>query len=1834
MYLKLLKEARELSTGIPTSPIDVLRKLIKDAGYETVEATGRGTMFELSDDLTKGRFVNNDRPDKIGAFDYFNNNPGVVLLMNRSGSTGVDAHSKPTFKDTSQRVPYFIQNDFDINVVVQSFGRFNRADQLNKPEYNFVVSPVPAEMRNMMMLARKLKSLDANTTGNQSHSKSMMDVPDFMNKYGDEVVVEYLNENPEINDMLGDPLSLGGEDTNKENAAYRVTGKMQILPSELQERMYREIIDRYTNYIDYLNATGQNDLHVESVDLKAEVKNSEVSIYGNGGFSAFGENSILNTAEVNRLRRPLKQKELKAMLAEVPDDHVDRLKAKMEADLKKSEADAKTEITQRYDDYRKRKRDKIEEKKGLTREEKDKLYAIEKSKLDEEESNRIQSIEATYEARSSILRRYMDFFYPGRVLEIPYQEKEQLSLIRMNKGVFVSFDVNMKKKNPWALSNVMLKFATLDSRRIFRIPASKMQHIDSIIGNSYQMTEQEAMDVLERWDYMQPEKDREIRFIVTGNILQAMNTYPTGKLIQFTMSDGTVDVGILLPDNWIKPDTKHVKIPINRAYDIVMALRSGESIADTSGDVTIRRSSSDVGEFEFIVPESHKRGKQYWGNERIKSIVIAGRFDTRGGKMVARFPDTRLKEMLDYLNERFRLQIEADNNQVGRAMSQGAHAQTMQEYGVDTQLQRGVDPKVESHVNNVPGKEGRVHWDAIPDEKPKTFPEIIAALSRAMGKDILFVNKPTTRRAAGAYSPGTGRVGIAPGYNQNIDVIAHEIGHYLDDKFGILGPQSFHIWNMLKPELSQLWKFGSKPPRGAEDPDKYRMAEGMAEFIRAWVVNPTETERRFPITFDWFKSNVEQHKGIWEGLKQFSHDIRVYAGSSALDKIGATLVLDMSKGKKGPMAFSRYNKEGQWRMTAFDNVAKNIYYFLDPLVEAYKEAMRQHGITKIHDPNQLNPKLNFEIMARNHLGVNVKLANMNENGIMDFDQHYIVDPVTKQNLTWNFLMSRIPSDSLSDYRENLEYALKVGVSQRAVEIPELRARRLMRWDLKNSEKIPPPELLFNDRNEDIYQRFKEKIDKIVDAVRKGDLEEEDAFFEKKRYDFRGIVITGAGQDGMADYELALQATKEFEELKQTDPYKYKWVNEFWRVYRLMAWHWVEYAVDSHLLDRETADIIHEDNLYYVGFQRIMELEAKDIVEGNKDVPGIFSSGGYVAPTRDIWAVMGSDKPIGNPISNLMRSWGNMVVNGDANYIVNTFANAFQWVDYKDPMTGKKHSRNMYDGPPPNFGEIVTISKTPEKHSVVYWTHGKRRYLVFHDKDVWKVWQELMPSQGKKDHWALQFFQILPKAVRKSIILAAPFMLRNIVRDMRHLFVIGEGLGYLYEDIGPHEPWNKLFEKYGGGQFGFVLRDRTAYDKLVENMIFEAADDPKKYFVHPIKAMKKLHDILFKYAELSERPTRLVQFIAAYKEGIIKYHLSPVEAGFRAAYIARDLLDFAAAGLMVKEFNKYAPFTSAAVRGLERDVRAGKQKPGKFLLMMLLGPVMSGIINSALIALFGSDEMKDEYKNMPQYRRDMFNFIPLGNSGRWLIIPKPFEIGAIASVFQRVFDYYVLDDKNAFGRGYLRNVWHLFMPYDIPGITGGYGGLFAIATNRDYFRQKYIIPPSEQDIELEHRNTESASKFGQAIQKASGWDARYVDAFVNKQLPYYGNYLLKIMETIIPGEPNPKFKFNVLDTGFVINAPAFNSPDANYVFRTFKKNKQTIHDVAPGLEKLVLNETYLWYKQFYDPKTQKDPELMRRLAAQIRGFYSTVAEAIEPIDWKAVRKNDASIKKAMRKIRGY
>lgn len=353
-YKAIVDKIESFSADLIFSPIDLIRKRVKDAGFTFEEVTGRDRMIDIMEDGTGMVVGRNIRPTNV-VFREFNSNIVDCLLINQSGATGVSGHamiipgkvdhvnynkdgialipnSLEPRNEVKMRSMTIMQAELDISFEVQKRGRVNRTGQVFPPKYIYVTSAIPAQQRLLMMLQKKLKSLDANSTGNQKQSTKILDIPDFLNKIGDKIVVDYLKKNLNINEMIGDPLKLmsegevkvveNPESPNEEkivaypDAANKVAGRVAILSVKMQQEFYDTMANMYRQEVERLKQMDEYDLEVEFLNYHA--KTVAQTIIKPGDLtkrpSYFTRAVVLEKIEIDNLRKPYKLADIKLII--------------------------------------------------------------------------------------------------------------------------------------------------------------------------------------------------------------------------------------------------------------------------------------------------------------------------------------------------------------------------------------------------------------------------------------------------------------------------------------------------------------------------------------------------------------------------------------------------------------------------------------------------------------------------------------------------------------------------------------------------------------------------------------------------------------------------------------------------------------------------------------------------------------------------------------------------------------------------------------------------------------------------------------------------------------------------------------------------------------------------------------------------------------------------------------------------------------------------------------------------------------------------------------------------------------------------------------------------------------------------------------------------------------------------------------------------------------------------------------------------------------------------------------------------------------------------------
>lgn len=288
-----------LPDNIPISPIDAMREKIEAAGYSFGEVSGR--KIRLSTDDTGAQYVekidDTGKGASIRTVSSFNAGTTDVLMLSRSGNSGISAQSSALFADTRQRTLIEAQPASDIRERVQFFGRVFRTGQVCPPEYILPSSGLSHDRRLTMIQNTSSRKMSASVSGNADNMMIDESAPEIMNHVGNEVCYNWLENRPDIAALMNitlfeadDEVSEGADadeaDINDEESAQtmggaangfcgtefvdKLTGRLFMLPSDEEEKAWREIHAEYRALIERYEADGYNPLKSSEYDVRAK----------------------------------------------------------------------------------------------------------------------------------------------------------------------------------------------------------------------------------------------------------------------------------------------------------------------------------------------------------------------------------------------------------------------------------------------------------------------------------------------------------------------------------------------------------------------------------------------------------------------------------------------------------------------------------------------------------------------------------------------------------------------------------------------------------------------------------------------------------------------------------------------------------------------------------------------------------------------------------------------------------------------------------------------------------------------------------------------------------------------------------------------------------------------------------------------------------------------------------------------------------------------------------------------------------------------------------------------------------------------------------------------------------------------------------------------------------------------------------------------------------------------------------------------------------------------------------------------------------------------------
>ena len=590
-------------------------------------------------------------------------------------------------------------------------------------------------------------------------------------------------------------------------------------------------------------------------------------------------------------------------------------------------------------------------------------------------------------------------------------------------------------------------------------------------------------------------------------------------------------------------------------------------------------------------------------------------------------------------------------------------------------------------------------------------------------------------------------------------------------------------------------------------------------------------------------------------------------------------------------------------------------------------------------------------------------------------------------------------------------------------------------------------------------------------------------------------LSGLGKafgEGVSDVDAARRILAEI-----ADSPNLSTIAELDRRYKQWADAALRYAVEKGRLSQQAYEAIKANNAEYTALQRVLDTEdlqswAADLRDLTRlsDQPGIWRIG---SPKEPLHRIKGSEKRIKDPLASLLQSTHRLLRESDRNEIMAKFVG----------LVG--------DHP-----EIARPAVAGEPHTIPVWRGGKPEY--------WRLdplIAEAVKGFVQGAHPLTNFFAVTARILRDAITHAPQYMVRNLQRDLQHRLLVSRvGSGLRGVTLGTAEEFSQA-RRAGALGGGFYFTSEADYNRALVDAIQRISRDPKFIVADP----RKIWDWWHQLAQKSEQLMRMSEYRAAYRYAKEQLGYDDVDAMLYAAYQSRDLIDFARAGRVLRTLNRVIPFLNANVQGVARTLRAVRESPAKLAARWALYVATPELFVHAWNRQLGAI---DEYKEQPSYLRDMFHLMKIGPD-RWLAIPKPFEMGTMGGAVQRA----LLGDWS----GYAGNLAKAWLPIDKDVlVTQGVplSAMAQVALNRDTFRDRYIVPPYEEKLDLALRDTSTASAIGRALQELVGVDARQID-FVIQTFGGWGQLLTSI------GKPGSTTETKLMQaTGILRQSPAWSS----------------------------------------------------------------------------------------------
>lgn len=923
LYNQAVEQIQEADwSKMPVSPIDYIKYRIESEvdpktgrNYVVGEITGRSYALDYSEHFrTKGEAppVFRRRPQKeknikgrIRNIVGFNGGSIDVMVLNQAGSTGLSLHSSERVPDQRKRHMIVAQPERNIDTHMQLLGRIHRTGQVVLPRYTQLVADIPSEKRPAAVLAKKMASLNANTTAARGSKFKSEQVVDFMNQYGDLVAFQMMENNPTLHERLGNPLD-SSDGMEMDDAARKVTGRLPILTLAEQESVYDELEQEYKDMIERLNALGENALEAQTLALDARTTKYTTVFEGTGN-RPFERGAVAEDVDVKRLRKPYSIPQVLDLVRTSLEKRLAELKISGDT---VSDEGGLPELAEAGEWLQGHQREAVNEevKEYLVKELEAILAAPRKDESQEEADSRAEQRRRVTETRiREVLRRFNDVhsrFHIGQTVQV-------VSPLGELYGVITDIHRAGRTQHPASLGAWRIQVALADAARAVPIPFSKIRTADNLTTatdandflNEYAVSEADeasifdystlkriTVPVLEAFERGQS-VSREKRVIITGNLLAGFGRFEKsrGQIINFTDSEGNLRQGILMPKDFdVEKALDDEPVVFADVGLIIHFLNTTPGMVHTP-DLHFKIVKHGDN-FKFTAPRARGVGAQYWGNQAILSAAGED-FVTKGDVMVLIVNRRRAQAIIQAaLDQGWTLQTNSHKDAARDIIKRGNAPGGREATGGGLASPRRGAAEAEDRESSRAGGRPSLTAQREPEADVEDFQ--VSQRVRAILRRLNLPNaeKSLSNRLLGIFKLREKKVRVQSLFD--VFTAAHEAMHGISDaeEIGERVIADTGRGAHLRDRLTEIY-VDFYPRAKRTHPLKRRIEEGLAVLAERYLLDPADTQKRYAdLVAAFIKPGGKYHsQRTTQLLDEMAALVGDYARMTGAQRIGARI---------------------------------------------------------------------------------------------------------------------------------------------------------------------------------------------------------------------------------------------------------------------------------------------------------------------------------------------------------------------------------------------------------------------------------------------------------------------------------------------------------------------------------------------------------------------------------------------------------------------------------------------------------------------------------------------------------------------------------------------------------------------------------------------------------------------------------------------------------------------------------------------------------------------------------------------------------------------------------